>query len=87
MRQLLQNRRLGTGSSISPTRKGQSTVEFALVAFILVAMLYGIIKVSRLIYINAAVDNGAREGAHYASLNPPGTLRYSEGALRSAVLF
>lgn len=68
------------------TRKGQATVEFALVAFILIAMLYGIIEVSRLIYINAAVDNGAREGAHYASLNPPGTARYSDGALRSAVL-
>lgn len=75
---------VATGST--QRRNGQATVEFALVLFFLLALIFGILEVSRLIFINAAVDNGAREGAHYAALNPPGTSRYSEEGLRNAVL-
>jgi hypothetical protein len=50
--------------------KGQATVEFALVLIVLAAMLYGILEVSRLFFINAEVENAAREGAHYAALHP-----------------
>ena len=68
--------------------KGQTTVEFALIAFILFAMVYGIIEVSRLIYVNAAVDNGAREGASYLAFNPPGTGRYDvNGSNNSSISY
>src|SRR5688500_1200787 len=49
-------------------RKGQSTVETALVIVIFLAMIYGIMEVSRLVFINAEIENAAREGARYASL-------------------
>jgi Flp pilus assembly protein TadG len=86
MRHLFRYREAKIGSAAPPRWKGQATVEFALIALIVLGLIYGIIEVSRLIYINAAVDNGAREGVRYASLNPPGTSRYSDSALRSAVL-
>lgn len=50
--------------------KGQATVEFALVIVVLMALLFGIIEVSRLIFINAEIDNAAREGARYAAIVP-----------------
>lgn len=50
--------------------KGQATVEFALVLIILAALLYGILEVSRLFFINAEVENAAREASHYAALHP-----------------
>lgn len=56
-------------------RKGQATVEFALIFVVLMALIFGILEVSRLVFISAEIDNAAREGAHYAALNnvdPPG---------------
>jgi Flp pilus assembly protein TadG len=44
-------------------------VEFALVMVIFFVIVYGIIEVSRLVFINAEMGNAAREGAHYLSLN------------------
>ena len=49
--------------------RGQATMEFAIVSIIMVALLYGIIEVSRLIFINSEVENAAREGARYAALH------------------
>jgi Flp pilus assembly protein TadG len=51
-------------------KPGQATVEFALVIVVLMLLLYGIIEVSRLIFINAEIDNAAREGARYAAIVP-----------------
>jgi hypothetical protein len=51
-------------------RKGQSAVEFALVLVVLMAILYGILEISRLLLVNAEIENGAKEGAQYASLHP-----------------
>src|SRR5438132_8229314 len=50
--------------------KGQATVEFAFVLIVLLAMLYGILEISRLMLINAELENGAREAAHYLSRHP-----------------
>src|SRR5437868_9412268 len=50
--------------------RGQAAVEFALVAIILMALLYGIIEISRLLLINAEIENAAREGVHYLALHP-----------------
>lgn len=67
-------------------KRGQATVEFALVLSVLLLLLFGIIEVSRLVFMNSAVENGAREGVRYVSLSPPGTLRYDNNALRQAVI-
>src|SRR5688500_14968141 len=61
---------------------GQAAVEFALTLMILLVLVYGIIEVSRLIFINSSVENGAREGAHYLSTNPGAT----DDELRAVVL-
>ena len=34
------------------------------------ALIFGTLEVSRLVFINAEIDNAAREGARYASLSP-----------------
>src|SRR5947209_20051521 len=49
---------------------GQATVEFALLMVVLFALLYGILEIGRLLFINAELDNAAREGVHYASRHP-----------------
>lgn len=51
-------------------QRGQATVEFALILLVLLTVLYGIIETSRLLLINAEIQNAAREGAHYAALHP-----------------
>jgi hypothetical protein len=51
-------------------QRGQSTVEFALAALLLLLLLLGILEVSRLVFAASSVGNGAREGAHYAALHP-----------------
>ena len=59
-----------------PARRGQAAVEFALVLIVLMALLYGIIEISRLMLINAEVENAAREAAQYAALQPGVTSAY-----------
>ena len=59
-----------------PRLRGQAAVEFALVFIVLVGLLFGILEVSRLVFMNAEIDNAAREGARYASLSP-GVTAYS----------
>ena len=63
--------------------KGAAAVEFALVASILVLMLFGIIQFGHLFFQWLEVTHAAREGARWAALgNPtgsvatPGTTRY-----------
>lgn len=50
--------------------RGQAAVEFALVAVVLMALIYGIMEISRLLLINAELENAVREGVHYAALHP-----------------
>ena len=45
-------------------------MEFGLVFLVLMAILLGVLEVSRLFFINTEIENGAREGAQYASLHP-----------------
>jgi Flp pilus assembly protein TadG len=47
---------------------GQGLVEFALVFPILMLLLFGLVDVGRLVYINNALAEGAREGARYGSV-------------------
>jgi Flp pilus assembly protein TadG len=47
-------------------------VEFAMVASVLFLLLLGIFEAGRIIFTLNSVSNGAREGAHWAAINPPG---------------
>ena len=64
------------------SQRGQATVEFALVLVVLAAMLYGLMEISRLMFINAELENAAREAAHYASRHPGASGSY----LRTGVI-
>jgi Flp pilus assembly protein TadG len=46
--------------------RGQSTVEFAIVATIFFTMLFGIIEGGRMLFTYHQVTNASREGARYA---------------------
>jgi hypothetical protein len=59
-----------------PAKKGQATVELALVLIVLLALLYGVLEVSRLFLINAEIDNAAREASHFAALHPGVDVNY-----------
>ena len=48
--------------------RGQSLVEFALVIPIFLMMLFAVIDMGRLVYINNALAEGAREGARWGSV-------------------
>jgi Flp pilus assembly protein TadG len=57
--------------------RGQSLVEFALVAFGLVMLLFGVVEMCRLLLVYNTIANAARVGVRYATVhgpnNPPGT--------------
>ena len=41
-------------------------VEFALISPVFFLILFGIIEMGRMVYVNHQIDNGTREGARYA---------------------
>ena len=49
-------------------RRGQSMVEFAMVLPLFLLLLFGLIDGGRLVYINNAVAEAAREGARWGSV-------------------
>jgi Flp pilus assembly protein TadG len=58
------------GKIISKLRReeGASMVEFALVAPLLLVLLFGIIEFGLILYDQAAITNASREGARYAAM-------------------
>jgi hypothetical protein len=50
--------------------KGQTIVEFALVAGFLFLTLFGIVDFSRLFFAYATMSHGVREGARYGIIHP-----------------
>lgn len=63
--------RTATGARIAgPGSRGQSLIEFTLVALLLIWILVGIIDFARLFFTYASVANAAREGARYGIINP-----------------
>jgi Flp pilus assembly protein TadG len=47
---------------------GQALVEFALAIPIFLILVFGLIDIGRLVYVNNAISQGAREGARYGSV-------------------
>jgi Flp pilus assembly protein TadG len=62
------NRRLSTAGK--KRSRGQSLVEMAIVAPILIVVLAAIIDMGRAIDVFISITNAAREGARYGSLHP-----------------
>jgi Flp pilus assembly protein TadG len=50
--------------------RGQSLLELALIAPILIILMLGVIDYGRVYFAFVSVTNGARNGAHYASQSP-----------------
>jgi Flp pilus assembly protein TadG len=61
-------------------RKGAVAVEFAIVAPILVAMLFGLIGMGRAFEMQNLLEVAAREGARFASMDREGLLDPNEDA-------
>lgn len=61
--------------------RGQSLVEFALVIPIFLLILFGMIDIGRLVYINNSLSEGAREAARWGSVQ----LRSRDDAGRKSV--
>src|SRR6478735_2610122 len=70
---LMQYPRFSRRTALRRAAPAQSMVEFALVAMVLFLMLFGIFEISRLVFTINSVNNGAREGSHYAALHPSAT--------------
>lgn len=47
-------------------RRGQTLVEFSLVAFLTIVLLLSIVEISRMVLVYTTVANAARAGARYA---------------------
>lgn len=60
-------RRLRIGGRVR-ARRGQSLVEFALVAPVFLLMLFGLVDMGRLVHANSALSQAAREGARVAAV-------------------
>src|SRR5688572_2739448 len=70
-------------SRILPSKlRGQGTIEFALVAFVLFFLILGIIEVGRLLYVFSAVSNAAQEGSRYAMVRPRDFFNLAEAQRR-----
>jgi Flp pilus assembly protein TadG len=62
-----------TGQGRPAGERGQTLVEFAMVLFFFVLIVVGLIDLSRAVYARHLVANAAREGARFATTNPPET--------------
>lgn len=60
---------------------GQSLAEFAVILLVLMLIVFGIVDLSRAVYIQSVVANAAREGARYGIVHPG-----DMGGIRAAVL-
>ena len=56
--------------SIIKNERGQAMVEMAIVAILLIMMLFGITEFGRLFYYSLTINNAARAGARHAVVTP-----------------
>lgn len=62
------------GKSLAPRRHGAVAVEFAAVAPILLAVVVGMLELSRVYSVQNTLETAAREGARFASLDRTGMI-------------
>ena len=53
-----------------PGTAGQSMVEFAIILLIFVLLIFGVIDLGRVVYIQSMIGSAAREAARYGIVNP-----------------
>jgi Flp pilus assembly protein TadG len=68
------------GQSAIRTRNGAVAVEFAVVAPLLLAILFGMIEMGRAFEMQNLLEVAAREGARFASMDRDGMLEPNESA-------
>ena len=64
---------------------GQSLAEFAVILFVLVLIIVGIIDLARAVYARSVIANAAREGARYGVIDPADTAGITNAARRLTV--
>jgi len=67
----------GRGTLKRSRARGQSLVEFSLIAFLSVIMLLSVVEISRMALVYTTVANAARAGARYAIVH--GSMRTGSG--------
>jgi Flp pilus assembly protein TadG len=53
-----------------PSSRGQSLLEFAVVAMVLFIAIYGVLVLGQVFHVKVVLNNAAREGVRYLSLHP-----------------
>jgi hypothetical protein len=76
----LKHRLRNAGSRNVPIRRGAVAVEFAIVAPILLAIVFGMIEMGRAFEMQNLLEVAAREGARFASMDREGMLDPDESA-------
>lgn len=67
-------------------RRGQALVEFAVVLPIFVFLLFGLIDIGRLVYVNNAIAQAAREAARWGSVQGRSASVTSRATIQSYAL-
>ncbi len=67
-------------------RRGQALVEFAVVLPIFVFLLFGLIDIGRLVYVNNAIAQAAREAARWGSVQGRSASVASRATIQSYAL-
>jgi len=67
--------------------RGQATVEFALILFVLMSLVYGILEVSRLVFIGAEINNASREAAQFVAFHQGANAAYLRDSVVGPKLF
>ncbi|HZQ54667.1 MAG TPA: TadE/TadG family type IV pilus assembly protein [Bryobacteraceae bacterium] len=62
-------RRLDAALQKIADERGSSLVEFSLVAFMLLMVIFGVVEISRMVLVYTDVANAAREGTRYVSVH------------------
>ena len=60
--------------------RGQSLAEFAVISFVLMLIILGIVDFSRAVYARSIIASAAREGARYGSTHPTDTANIEKAA-------
>lgn len=71
-----------TGSGVASGRRGQTLVEFSVVALLTVIMLLFVVEIGRMLLVYTTVANAARAGVRYAIVH--GSTRSSGSSVDSA---
>jgi Flp pilus assembly protein TadG len=70
---------------ITPSIRGQSLVEFALIVPLLLLIVFFLLDVGRAVYYYSVIYNAAREGARYGIIHPADTSGIQAAARELAV--